>query len=73
MKVISCFPARPRLRRYETEPPTDRKAFRLCVDDADRDRLLLDDSKWPDSVVMRWLVHCLVELTQKSEPDRPHR
>ena len=56
VKVISCFPAHPRRRRYETEPPTDRKAFRLCVDDADRDRLL-DNSKWPDSVVISELYH----------------
>ena len=51
VKVISCYPAHPRRRRHETEPPTDRKAFRLCVNDTDRDRLL-DDSKWPDSVVI---------------------
>ena len=56
VKVISCFPAHPRRRRYETEPPTDRKAFSLCVDDADRDRLL-DDSKWPDSVVISEWYH----------------
>jgi len=28
-----------------------RKAFRLCIDDTDRD-LLLDASKWPDSVII---------------------
>jgi len=56
VKVISCFPAHPRRRRNETGPVADRKAFRLCVDDADRDRLL-DDSKWPDSVVISEWYH----------------
>ena len=56
VKVISCFPAHPRRRRNETEPVADRKAFRLCVDDADRDRLL-DDSKWPDSVIISEWYH----------------
>ena len=29
----------------------DRRAFRLCVAEADRNRLL-DESKWPDSVII---------------------
>ena len=28
----------------------DRKAFRLCIDEDDRDRLL-NDTKWPESIV----------------------
>jgi len=55
-KVISCFPAHPRRRRNETGPLTDRKAFWLFVDDANRDRLL-DDSKWPDSVIISEWYH----------------
>jgi hypothetical protein len=36
---------------------TFRKAFRLCVKDEDRDRLL-DPGKWPDSVaVCEWIFH----------------
>ena len=44
VQVISCFPVRPRRRRNETGPVTDRKAFRLCINDGDQDRLL-DDTK----------------------------
>jgi len=49
--VVSCFQVKPRRRRNETGPVDDRKAFRLCIDDADRDRLL-DAGKWPDSVII---------------------
>ena len=31
--------------------PGDRKAFRLCIDEDDRDRLL-NDTKWPESIVI---------------------
>ena len=50
-KVISCFKVNPRRRRNETDPITDRSAFRLCIDASDRDRLL-DESKWPEHVVI---------------------
>jgi len=54
VKVISCFPVHPRRRRNEIGPVTDRKAFRLCINDSDQDRLL-DDTKWPKSVVIsKW-------------------
>ena len=49
--VVSCFQVKPRRRRDESGPVNDRRAFRLCIDDADRDRLL-DASKWPDSVII---------------------
>jgi len=49
--VLSCFEVQPRRRRGEVVPITDRKAFRLCIDEADRNRLL-DESKWPDSVMI---------------------
>ena len=43
--VFTCFPAESRRRR--TDPPspiTNRKAFRLCIDDADRAALLNEDA-----------------------------
>ena len=54
--VLSCFAAVPRRRRNESLPIVDRKAFRLCIADADRERLL-DDSKWPDSVTISEWYH----------------
>jgi len=48
--VISCFETKPRRRRGQ-ETPTDRRAFRLCIYDDDRDRLL-DSASWPDSVLL---------------------
>ena len=54
VNVLSCFPVEPRRRRDEREPITNRRAFRLCIADCDRNRLL-DASKWPDSVtVSEW-------------------
>jgi len=54
VSVVSCFQVQPRRRRNEVGPITDRKAFRLCIDEADRD-VLLDSSKWPDSVtISQW-------------------
>ena len=40
--VISCFEVRPRRRRQEENELIryERKAFRLCIFDEDRDRLL---------------------------------
>jgi len=54
--VLSCFAAVPRRRHNESLPIVDRKAFRLCIADADRERLL-DDSKWPDSVTISEWYH----------------
>ena len=51
VRVFSCFPANPRRRPYEMATPGDRKAFRLCIDEDDRDRLL-NDTKWPESIVI---------------------
>ena len=51
VRVLSCFAVQPRRRRHEAEPVVDRKAFRLCVADKYCNRLL-DESKWPDSVVI---------------------
>ena len=51
INVVSCFQVNPRRRRNETGSVDDRKAFRLCIDDTDRNRLL-DASNWPRFVVI---------------------
>jgi len=56
VNVLSCFTAKPRRRRYENEPITDRKAFRLCIDANDQDKLL-DPAKWPDSITIAEWYH----------------
>ena len=57
--VVSCFEVKPR-RRCDKEDivrnedgtfAADRKAFRLCVYDDDRDRVM-DAAVWPDSVMV---------------------
>ena len=48
IEVLTCFEVKPRRRRNESET-SDRKAFRLCIHEDDRERLL-DGSYWPDSV-----------------------
>jgi len=69
VRVLTCFEVKPRRRRHEEGPILDRKAFRLCVDDADRDRLL-DESKWPDSVVIsQW--YRLDPATRMKESSNP--
>ena len=42
--------------RNEPEPVKDRSAFRLCIAEKDRD-LLLDESKWPESVIISEWFH----------------
>jgi len=56
VSVFSCFSVKPRRRRQESEPIKDRRAFRLCIAEKDRD-LLLDESKWPDSVIVSEWFH----------------
>ena len=56
VNVLSCFPAKPRRRRNENEPITDRKAFRLCIDANDQEKLL-DPAKWPDSITIAEWYH----------------
>jgi len=49
--VISCFEVKPRRRRSDDDDDAvSRKAFRLCVNAVDCQRLL-DPCKWPDSVM----------------------
>ena len=55
VRVLSCFEAKPRKRRGETDDDVScRKAFRLCICSDDRERLL-DDSQWPAFIsVYQW-------------------
>jgi len=50
VKVFSCFEAKPRRRRDEESAP-DRKAYRLCIDKDDVDKLL-NPAAWPHSIVI---------------------
>ena len=69
INVISCFEVKPRRQRHETGPILDRKAFRLCIDRDDCERLLVD-SHWPESVVISsycdWWNAELDELKEKA-------
>ena len=56
VQVVSCYAVKPRRRRNETGLTEDRKAFRLCIVAEHRDRLL-DDTKWPESVVISEWYH----------------
>jgi len=51
VNVLSCFAAKPRRQQNESNLIIDRKAFRLYIDAADKDKLLYE-SKWPDSIVI---------------------
>ena len=53
--VLSCFEAKTRKLRSDQAGDADsRKAFRLCIDESDRDRLL-DATMWPESVsIAEW-------------------
>ena len=55
VRVMSCFEAKPRKRRGESDDDVScRKAFRLCICSDDRERLL-DDSQWPAFIsVYQW-------------------
>ena len=50
VEVLNCFAVKPRRRRGEDDVPRDHKAFRLCINADDRDRLL-NATAWPDSVL----------------------
>jgi len=75
VQVVSCFSVRPRRRRNESEsdPLTGRKAFRLCILAADRDRLL-DESKWPESIIIsEWYHVNQADKRQNLNQDGPGR
>ena len=53
VKIISLFETKPR-RRKEDSVPEDRKAFRVCINKTDQERLM-DETVWPDYVsVSEW-------------------
>jgi len=65
VEVITCFEAKPRRRRGEAVV-NNRKAFRLCICEDDRDRLL-DATAWPDSVMIsQWFFK--VQSTDDKRP-----
>lgn len=50
VEVMNCFEAKPRRRRNESaESNVDRKAFRICICEDDRQRFL-NPAVWPDSI-----------------------
>jgi len=51
VSVFSCFKVKPRRGRFESEPVTDRSAFRFCITENDRD-LSSDECKWSESVIV---------------------
>ena len=51
VRVLTCFQTNPRRRRNDPQQITDRKAFRLCINNEDCDKFL-DESKWPRSIVI---------------------
>lgn len=67
--VVSCFQVQPRRFRYGAS--YDRRAFRLCIFEEDCDRLL-DEGKWPDSVVISKWYHksATGDRLQQSEHQR---
>lgn len=56
MRALTCFEVKPRRTRWQREHDIipEHRAYRICVNKADNDRLL-DESKWPaDITVSRW-------------------
>lgn len=65
VEVLTCFETKSRRRRGETTVD-NRKAFRLCICEDDRDRVL-DAAAWPDSIVVaQWFFK-----TQRADDKRP--
>jgi hypothetical protein len=65
ISVVSCFEAKPRVRRYDNYANV-RKAFRLCIND-DHRHLLLNFSNWPDSVIVsEWFFKSQQQPTKES-------
>jgi len=70
VKVLTCYEVKPRRRRGDDEVISDRKAFRLCICDEDRNRLL-DDSVWPDSVsISEWFFKSQQRAEQEQQMDK---
>jgi len=67
---VTCYEVKPRRRRGDDEVISDRKAFRLCIYDDDRKRLL-DDSVWPDSVsISEWFFKSQQRAQQEQQTDK---
>jgi len=68
VEVLSCFKAIPRRRPHESvDDVSDRRAFRLGVNAADRDRLLNPDV-WPDSIrISEWFFHNKEDREEKRQ------
>ena len=66
-EVYSCFEVKSRRRRNEEDSSSiaERKAFRLCIPDDDRDKLL-NAAVWPDSVIVsEWYFRSSKEESEK--------
>jgi len=68
--VVSCFQVQPRRLRYGGNYV--RNAFRLCIFDTDRARLL-DASKWPDSVILSEWYHKPANNDRQRQSQQQHR
>ena len=71
VRVISCFETKSRRRRSDNDSSTaERKAFRLCIPEDDKYRLL-DDSRWPAYItVSEWYFKSPQETTVKQTVSR---
>ena len=70
VQVVTCYEVKSRRRRGDDEVISDRKAFRLCIYDDDRKRLL-DDSVWPDSVsISEWFFKSQQRAQQEQQTDK---
>ena len=70
VQVLTCYEVKPRRRRGDDEVISDRRAFRLCIFDEDRNRLLVD-SVWPDSVsISEWFFKSQQRAEQEQQMDK---
>jgi len=56
VRTLTCFEVKPRMTRWQRAHDfvPDHRAYRICINKADNDRLL-DESKWPaDITISRW-------------------
>lgn len=68
VEVVTCFEVKPRRRR--NDPEVNRKAFRVCVNDEDRQRFL-NPTSWPDSVVVsEWVFKQRTDRVENEEDKR---
>ena len=68
VSVVSCFEVKPR-RRYNESSAADRTAFRLCIDDNDRHRLV-DPATWPEYVtISEWYFKSTDTVVKRARVD----